>query len=51
MHFTISRPQQKKRNAQHGGEAASTAACAIDFKVSLDALNANNYLHLAWVKI
>jgi len=28
MNFTISRPQ-KKRKAQHGGEAASPPACAI----------------------
>jgi hypothetical protein len=36
MHFEISR-LQKKRKAQLGGEAASAAACAIGFYMSLDA--------------
>jgi hypothetical protein len=36
MHFTISRPQ-KIRKAQPCAEAASPAACAIGFNVSLDA--------------
>jgi hypothetical protein len=36
MHFTISR-SQKKIKAQPGAEAASSAACAIGFYVSLDA--------------
>jgi hypothetical protein len=34
MHFTISRPQ-KKRKAQPGGEAASSPACAIGAFIGL----------------
>jgi hypothetical protein len=36
MQFTISRPQEE-RTAQRGEEAASPAACPIDFNADLDA--------------
>jgi hypothetical protein len=35
MHFTISRPQKRKK-AQPDGEAASPAACTIGVNVTLD---------------
>jgi hypothetical protein len=51
MHFTISRPQ-KKRKAQPGAEAASAAACAIGFYVGIGVHNAfGKKSDLAWVQI
>jgi hypothetical protein len=52
MHFTISRPQ-KKRKAQPGGETASAAACAIGAFIGLHGQKKKHSkkLGFSWVKI